>query len=61
MARNSKENLVIFNSVFDAIPKIVEEVFNGIRSGEANDTVGMYTSIEKVSKLFLEYISKFSI
>lgn len=61
MARSSKEDLVIFNSIFNAIPKIVEEVFNGILCGEHNDTVGLYTSIEKVSKLFLEYISKFSI
>jgi hypothetical protein len=61
MARSSKDDLDVFNSVFNAIPKIVEEVFNGVRCGEHNDTVGMYTSIERVSKLFLEYISKFSI
>ncbi len=60
-AIHSKDDLEIFQSVINAIPKIVEEVFNGISSGDRNDIVGLYTSIEKVSKLFLECISDFSV
>ena len=61
VAIQSKDDLEIFQSVINAIPKIVEEVFNGINFGERNDTVGLYTSIENVSKLFLECVSDFSV
>lgn len=61
VAIQSKDDLEIFRSVINAIPKIVEEVFNGINYGEHNDTIGLYTSIEKVSKLFLECVSDFSV
>ncbi|TET32875.1 MAG: hypothetical protein E3J70_00400 [Candidatus Heimdallarchaeota archaeon] len=61
VAIQSKDDLEIFQSVINAIPKIVEEVFNGISSGEHNDTIGLYTAIENVSKLFLECVSDFSV
>ncbi|MCG3253340.1 MAG: hypothetical protein KAX09_05785 [Candidatus Heimdallarchaeota archaeon] len=61
VALQSQDDLEIFQSVINAIPKIVEEVFNGISSGERNDTINLYTSIENVSKLFLECVSDFSV
>ncbi len=61
VAIQSKDDLEIFQSVINAIPKIVEEVFNGINFGQRNDIIGLYTSIEKVSKLFLECVSDFSV
>ena len=61
LARQSGENLAVFHDVLNAIPRIVEEVFVGSKCGEANDTEGLYKAIENVSKLYLEYIEKFSI
>ncbi|NHJ87348.1 MAG: hypothetical protein FK734_17925 [Asgard group archaeon] len=60
IARQSGENLSVLRDVMNAIPKIVEEVLRGTTCCTDNDTEGLYMAIENVSKLYLEYIEKFS-
>ncbi|NHJ48119.1 MAG: VCBS repeat-containing protein [Asgard group archaeon] len=61
LATQSGENLSIFEDVLNAIPRIVEEVNKGSACEDNEDRDGLYKAIENVSKLYLEYIEKFSI
>jgi hypothetical protein len=61
LAAQSGEDLSIFADVLNAIPQIVDEVKLGSSCNEINDREGLYKAIENVSKLYLEYIEKFSI